>query len=94
MSEWTVYILQCADNTLYTGITTDVERRLLEHNQRDGAAARYTRSRQPVTLVYTEVSENRSLASRREARIKKMSRTEKLGLISTSSSNQIDNPDS
>ena len=93
MSEWTVYILRCADDTLYTGITTDIERRLLEHNQQHGAAARYTRSRQPVTLAYAEPSENRSQASRREAQIKKMNRTEKLGLISTSNNSWADSAD-
>jgi putative endonuclease len=94
MPEWTIYILRCADDTLYTGITTDIDRRLQEHNQQDGAAARYTRSRQPVTLAYTEASENRSQASRREAQIKKLSRAEKLSLISTSNFRHPDSADS
>ncbi len=79
-SRWTVYILLCADNSLYTGITTDVERRLDEHN---GASlgARYTRARQPVQLVYQESCPCRSTAAKREAAIKQLSRAEKLDLI-------------
>lgn len=94
MDKWTIYILKCADNTLYTGITTDINRRLLEHNQLNGAAARYTRSRQPVTLVYTETSEDRSQASRREVQIKKMRRSEKLALIASTKPNLAENTDS
>ena len=85
MSDWVVYMVRCSDDTLYTGITTNVERRLQEHNQSNGVAARYTRSRQPVTLVYTEASDNRSQASQREAAIKRMSRSEKLSLIASTS---------
>lgn len=75
-----VYILQCNDNTLYTGIATDVERRVTEHNNSD-KGAKYTKARRPVKLVYTEESLDRSSASKREYEIKKLSRTEKLRLI-------------
>lgn len=78
---YTVYILRCADETLYTGITTDVERRVGEHNH-SALGARYTRGRRPVLLVYERSFENRSQASREEVRIKQLSRSEKLALIS------------
>jgi putative endonuclease len=73
-------MMQCADASLYTGITTDVQRRIREHNE-VGKGAKYTRARQPVTLVYCEVAQNRSEASVREAVLKKLSRQEKLSLI-------------
>ena len=77
-----VYIVQCADETLYTGIATDLERRIDEHNHSD-KGAKYTRARRPVTLVYHETFEDRSTASKREYEIKKrMSRAEKLEMIS------------
>lgn len=76
-----VYILKCSDDTLYTGITTELERRILEHNG-STQGAKYTRVRRPVQLVYSEKYENRSLASKREYEIKKkMSRAMKLALI-------------
>ena len=75
-SRWRVYIVSCSDGTLYTGITTDLERRIGEHNSAKGGA-RYTKSRQPVRLVYWEVSENRSEAARREYRIRRMPSAEK-----------------
>lgn len=75
-ASWYVYIVSCSDGTLYTGITTDLERRMAEHNSEKGGA-RYTRSRQPVRLVYREAAENRSEAARREYRIRKMPRAEK-----------------
>ena len=76
-----VYILKCFDDTLYTGITTELERRLDEHNHSD-KGAKYTRARRPVTLVYSENFIDRSLASKREYEIKKkMSRAMKLDLI-------------
>ena len=80
MSKWYVYIVECADGSLYTGITTDVERRILEHNY-SFKAAKYTRSRRPVKLVYIKEVENRSKASREEAQIKKLTRAKKLKLI-------------
>lgn len=75
-----VYILECADGTLYTGITNDVNKRLAAHNG-DTTGAKYTRSRRPVKLAYTEKKKNRSTASKREAAIKKLTREEKLKLI-------------
>jgi putative endonuclease len=75
-----VYIVQCSDDTLYTGITTDVKRRVDEHNNSD-KGAKYTKLRRPVALVYTEKSDNRSEASKREYVVKKLSRSEKLELI-------------
>ncbi|NVK37740.1 MAG: GIY-YIG nuclease family protein [Gammaproteobacteria bacterium] len=80
---WFVYILRCADNSLYTGITTDIHRRLEEHNHCDKKGAKYTRARRPVVLTYQESLDNRSLACKREAAIKKMSRQQKLTLIKT-----------
>jgi len=77
--DWQVYIILCADDTLYTGITSNIARRLEQHGGRDGA--RYTRGRPPRRLVYLERGHTRSTASRREAAIKKLVRTEKLRLI-------------
>ncbi|MBD9196021.1 MAG: GIY-YIG nuclease family protein [Clostridiales bacterium] len=76
---WYVYMLRCGDGSLYTGSTTDVERRLREHQ--GGTGARYTRSRPPVTLAYAEEAPDRSAAQRREAAIKKLPRAQKLKLI-------------
>lgn len=73
---WNVYMLQCSDDTFYTGITTDIERRLSEHNLSD-KWAKYTRARRPVLLVYSCECVDRSQASKEEARIKKLSRREK-----------------
>ena len=78
---WKVYIVECADGTYYTGITTDVERRLLEHNY-SFKSAKYTRSRRPVRLVYEECHPDRSAATKRECQIKKMKRKQKILLIS------------
>jgi putative endonuclease len=77
---WAVYMLRCADGTLYTGITTDVTRRLAEHNGAGGLGARYTRSRRPVELVYVEKAASRAAAARREAVIKRLDRVRKLAL--------------
>ena len=81
---WIVYILRCADNTLYTGITTDADRRISEHNKDNKKGARSTRARRPVMLAYQEQCDNRSQASLREHQIKKLARKEKLKLISDS----------
>lgn len=78
---WYLYIVRCADDTLYTGITTDVQRRLSEHNGDDRIGARYTRARRPVVLVYTEQAESRAAAASREAAIKKLTRRQKLALF-------------
>ena len=77
---WTTYIVRCADNTLYTGITPDVARRVREHNSSD-RGARYTRGRRPVELVYSEEFPDRGAAARREAAIKKMRAATKRDLI-------------
>ena len=76
---WFVYILRCVDGTLYTGITKDLARRTRQHNA--GTASRYTRSRRPVKLVYQEPQRGQSLALKREAAIKKLTRRQKLALI-------------
>jgi predicted GIY-YIG superfamily endonuclease len=76
---WFVYILRCADGSLYTGITKDVNRRCKQHNA--GTASRYTRGRLPVSVVYQESQATQSLALKREAAIKAMSRQEKESLI-------------
>ena len=76
---WFVYLLGCADGTLNTGIALDVSRRCQQHNA--GTASRYTRSRLPVVVVYQEAHANRSLALRREAALKALSRQQKLSLI-------------
>ena len=79
-STWFVYILHCADNTLYTGITTDIERRLHQHNHTK-TGAKYTRVRRPVNLVYQEQCETRSAATQREYELKQLSRDEKINVI-------------
>ncbi len=75
-----LYVLQCADKTLYTGITTDLKRRVLEHNT-SKLGARYTSSRRPVKIVFCKKFKNRSTASKEEARIKKLTRLGKMLLI-------------
>jgi len=73
-----VYVLECSDGTYYTGYTTDVQRRVAEHDAGDGA--KYTRGRTPVELVYTESFETQSAAMSREYEVKQLSRTEKEAL--------------
>lgn len=80
-SEWYIYILQCADNTLYTGVATDINARLATHNA--GKGAKYTRGRLPAILLYQESAENRSAALQREHAIKKMRAAEKRQLIAS-----------
>jgi putative endonuclease len=77
---WFTYIIRCSDNTLYTGVTTDLTRRLAEHNSPKGGA-RYTRTRQPVRLVFAEEMASRSQACRREFAIKQLSAAAKRRLI-------------
>jgi len=77
---WKVYIVECADKSLYTGVTVDIKRRIDEHNN-SSKGARYTRTRRPVSLVYQESYESRSEACSREYALKKLTRTEKLTLI-------------
>ena len=81
MSGWLVYLLECRDGSLYCGITTNIERRLRQHNGELRGGAKYTQSRLPCRVVYTETSPSRSTAARREASIKKMSRGEKQALL-------------
>lgn len=83
-----VYIVECADGTFYTGITTDIDRRLLEHNY-SFKSAKYTRSRRPVRLVYSVEAGDRSSASKEEYRIKRMSRSQKQSLIGVFKSDNI-----
>ena len=78
--DWTVYILRCADGTLYTGITNDLDRRMAEH--RSGTGAKYTKGRGPFQLVYQETCQDRGLASNRENEIKSLDRKYKLALVS------------
>jgi len=77
MMAWYVYLLNCADNTFYTGITTEPKRRLHEHNYDDKKAAKYTRARRPLSMVYFELCESRSDAGSREYEIRKLSRVKK-----------------
>ena len=79
---YSVYMLRCSDGTLYTGIATDAERRLREHNS--GKGAKYTRARLPAELIYTEQQPDKGSALRREIEIKKLSRAKKLALIANS----------
>ena len=79
---WHVYILQCADNTLYTGVARDLAKRLEQHNGEQAGGPKYTRGRRPVRLVWSDVAADRSIAQRREAAIKRLRRGEKLRLIS------------
>lgn len=79
MAVWSVYIIECCDGSLYTGITTDVERRFRQHLA--GTGAKYFRSKQPLRIVYTESEHDRATASRREAEIKRMARVEKLAML-------------
>jgi predicted GIY-YIG superfamily endonuclease len=79
MNTWKLYILRCGDGTLYTGITTDVEKRLEAH--RTGKGAKYTRGRSPLELVYREDCGDHSTALKREIEIKKLTREEKEKLI-------------
>ncbi|MFY0676668.1 MAG: GIY-YIG nuclease family protein [Neptuniibacter sp.] len=81
MSDWFVYILRCADETLYTGVTTDPDRRLRQHNGELVGGAKYTRLRRPVELVWKELHSDRSSACKRESGIKQLCRAEKLNLI-------------
>lgn len=81
---WYVYLLRCADGSLYTGITTDCQRRVAEHNHSNRLGAKYTRTRRPVQLIWYESADSRALACRREYLIKRLSRAEKLALLAES----------
>ena len=81
MNDWFVYVVRCNDDSLYTGITTNLERRVHEHNHDNKQAASYTRARRPVQLVYWEPCRSRSDALSREARLKQLSKPEKVALV-------------
>jgi putative endonuclease len=81
---WSCYILRCADDTLYTGITNDLERRIAAHNE--GTASKYTRTRVPAELLFAEDCADRSEAAKRESAIKKLTREEKWVLIQSGQS--------
>ena len=80
---WYIYMLRCADDSLYTGITRDLDRRLDEHNHDNRKGARYTRARRPVKLVYQEPCMDRAVASGREYQLKRLSRKQKLALLTS-----------
>ncbi|NOT11997.1 MAG: GIY-YIG nuclease family protein [Methylococcaceae bacterium] len=82
-ANWSVYIIQCSDFSLYTGITIDIVRRYKQHANQRGA--KYFRARQPLAFVYLELGHNRKTAGQREAAIKKLRRSEKLELIASAS---------
>ena len=77
---WTVYFLRCNDNSLYTGITTDIKRRLYQHNNTK-SGAKYTRARRPVTLVYSESAVDKSTASKREYQLRTLPKKQKEALV-------------
>lgn len=77
--KWCVYMLECSDSTIYTGITNDLERRIKVHNS--GKGSKYVKTRLPVKLVWSIESENRSEASKLEIKIKKLSRVQKINII-------------
>jgi len=79
MKKWSVYMLLCSDGSLYTGITTDVDRRVREHNS--GKGSKYVRSRRPAELVWREDAKSRSEALQREAAVKALSKADKERLV-------------
>lgn len=81
MQSWFVYIIRCSDTTLYTGVTTNVERRFKEHKEGGRKGSKYARARIPLRVVYTEIHTSRSDAQKREHDIKKLTRAEKESLI-------------
>lgn len=80
-SKWLVYLLRCADNSLYAGITTDIERRIHEHNHCNTKGAKYTRVRRPVTLAFQEDAADRKTASQREYQLKQLTKQQKEQLV-------------
>lgn len=86
-STWYVYLLRCADNSLYTGVCTNIEQRLYEHNHSNIKGAKYTRTRRPVALAYCEQQKDRSSACKREYAIKQLTKAKKEQLVK----NQIKN---
>jgi putative endonuclease len=81
MDDWQVYVLRCADGSLYTGVARDLQRRLRQHNGEIAGGASYTRGRRPVELLWSEGCVDRSSAQQREAAIKRLGRRDKLRLI-------------
>lgn len=90
MNHWFVYMIRCNDGSLYTGISTDVERRLLEHRGRDNRGAKYLKGRNPLELVWQYKVENRSAAAKLEHAIKKLPKDGKEQLIAGSSGPPLD----
>ncbi|MFZ2024992.1 MAG: GIY-YIG nuclease family protein [Microgenomates group bacterium] len=78
---WFIYIVRCKDNSLYTGITNNLERRVREHNEKNKIGSRYVRSKRPAVLVFNETASSKSEALKREAEIKKLSHLQKIQLI-------------
>ena len=78
---WYVYLLRCADNSLYAGVTTAIDRRVKEHNQCNKKGAKYTRARRPVNLAYVEEQPNRQLACQREYQLRKLNKETKERLV-------------
>ena len=78
---WQVYLLQCADQSLYAGVTRDLARRLQQHNGKLAGGARYTQARRPVALVWSDACDSRSEAQQREYALRRLSREQKLALI-------------
>ncbi|MBW6519850.1 MAG: GIY-YIG nuclease family protein [Desulfoarculaceae bacterium] len=91
MNSWYVYIVRCGDNSLYTGITKDLAKRILEHNS-GPKGAKYTRSRRPVMLVYCEEAASRSAATCRERHIKKLKKSRKGQLVAQGNNQGRDQP--
>jgi len=83
IGDWFLYVVECSDGTLYTGVTTDVIRRLREHNS-PAKGAKYTRSRRPVNLIYHTDFSSQTTACKAEAKFKKLSRKQKLEVINES----------
>lgn len=81
-STWYVYLLRCNDNSLYAGITTNIERRLHQHNHTK-LGAKYTRAKRPVTLAFIETAQDKSSACKRECQLKKLNKSQKEQLVST-----------
>ena len=81
MNNWYIYIVRCSDNSLYTGIAKDVKKRVEEHNSNDLLGAKYTKYRRPVKLVYFEIYDSRSEATRREIAIKRLPKKNKERLV-------------
>lgn len=82
-NSWFVYFLRCADNSIYTGVTTDLKRRVIEHNENNKLGAKYTRVRRPVRLVFSEPHPDRSAACQREFALKRLTKSQKEKLIKT-----------